>query len=379
MVKRSGEGATKLFLCALWFSGCSASTVAMLDMGGAPCKKHSDCPSAICKADKTCAAEVEVAYVNNRADGCPSDANRDGSKSRPFCEIQSAADKTKLEYISVAGSEQAYKAVALPSEQNPEVKSLTLVGPGRDAKPSALVSEEKKSSFLLLTTYSPMITVEGFQVVGTNDKNAIDCSGSIKFQLFDTGISMRAYPSLVNISGCPTTIDRCNFSSTGGGAVFVSGTTASITNSIFFDVQSEHRPIAFGSDSKVVFAFNSLRKNWYKFHFNDDYEPVLNCPSAGIHNSIFIENTHSIGKSQLPDGCAFTNVVTGAGDPLGIAKTPLFDDKIELKLAPGLAANSDCCIDKVTDVSNIPNTDHDYDDNPRPLGAGYDIGAYEVE
>jgi hypothetical protein len=55
-----------------------------------------------------------------------------------------------------------------------------------------------------------------------------------------------------------------------------------------------------------------------------------------------------------------------------------------LDVTPGaaLTTNQACCIDKIGDVTGLPNTDHDVDFNKRPMGPSpspYDIGAGEAK
>ncbi len=60
----------------------------------------------------------------------------------------------------------------------------------------------------------------------------------------------------------------------------------------------------------------------------------------------------------------------------GTGSTDQLRDYDGYDLIPNDANDETCCIDK-GDVNVV--VDHDYLGNPRPLGKGYDIGAYEVQ
>ncbi len=74
--------------------------------------------------------------------------------------------------------------------------------------------------------------------------------------------------------------------------------------------------------------------------------------------------------------CGAVNTVTPLGDPVGMPGDPQFTSLSpdDFHLDTGNAKNQACCTNKLDTGPAI-----DLDGNPRPKGAKFDIGAYEVE
>ena len=118
----------------------------------APCKAHTDCSTGVCKSGGVCATSTEVAYVNNAA-GCV-DVFHSSTPAMPYCEAQTAATISGKSFILVAGSATAYNAINLTATVG-AIGPLTIVGPGRNATPTAKIAPGFSPAVALTTAGNP--------------------------------------------------------------------------------------------------------------------------------------------------------------------------------------------------------------------------------
>lgn len=92
---------------------------------------------------------------------------------------------------------------------------------------------------------------------------------------------------------------------------------------------------------------------------------------------IIVGNTAVAGAQT--EGCTLVRVVTGGTDGMSgaFAGSPQFKSYDDYHLVSGAAPNALCCVDKGQDLGAA--LFNDVDNNHRPKGAGFEIGAPKVE
>ncbi len=355
------------------------------------CTQNSDCSSHLCLAP-SCAVGSDVVFVDNgRCDSTP-----DGSYDHPYCDIGPGIAAGK-KYVNVAGSMTEYQQVALTALAT----ETFVMGPGSTAVPTARIHGSSIAFSLAVSsaTQDLSLHLSGLEIEdqGSSNGSGVSCyNGSaqkVSMSLFDCAIhdqvsfgvesncqigiaSSQILTSSVgiNTTGGTLSIDRSAINSNTHHAVVVTNTAYTITNSLFFanglSLNNDQAAIKLDAMSTGVIAFNTIVGNGMQ-----DAGGVNCLGSQTVSDSIVFQNSASstgTPTTQL-SSCGTSNVALGA------TGTPVFTDPSDYKLDPAAASNLQCCIDKVTDVTGIPNTDHDIYGVHRPLGMGYDIGATEVK
>jgi hypothetical protein len=160
--------------------------------------------------------------------------------------------------------------------------------------------------------------------------------------------------------------------------------TCTITNSVIAQnggKMTGTAAVVVGANARLVFDLDTVAYN-----VSASGPGGIDCSGSPktLRNSIFFGNS-AAGGSQLPAGitCSPFYTVTGAGDTLGRAMTPTFAGMYDFHLKPDDGANvgpNGCCVDKAfVDSPPAAYAAHDHDLKPRPLGSGYDIGAFEAK
>lgn len=142
---------------------------------------------------------------------------------------------------------------------------------------------------------------------------------------------------------------------------------------------------AFGAD--VTFRFNTVVGNGKKG--GATIGGIL-CPNSQVPIAYsIIVNNNAVGNAQFIQGaCTFLQTVVGGPAPMTPVTGQIYLDPALLTLPAGhldvsaqdkLAANQACCIDQIPKDQILNPPSRDIDNQPRPQGKGYDIGAHEVQ
>jgi len=364
--------------------GCPA-TLPICDVGGAcrRCAHHAECELGVCKPDGTCAGSSEITFVDRDNASC-SDAAHASTPSAPYCQIQAAIDSGGRPFAHVAPSATDYDALLLTGTT---AVTITIVGPGSNlpagSKPVSIYDPQKIGVFL--STQAPVdITLDGLQIHAGNaaQQPAVKCSlgtAAAAITLHDCFLGGGGM-GLVSTGGCTVTMDASRVDGALLGAMNLDG-PFTITNSFFHgnNGAGQYNSITVThSYPQMLFAFNTVVANAAPPSFTGG----VVCPSSGanvlIQNSIIVGNTED-GGSQFAGNCVLQNVVTGTDSFAGATQlTPTFVSTTDLHLVANDAANTACCVDKITNPTT-PNKDHDVDGSRRPKGGASDIGAHEVQ
>jgi hypothetical protein len=331
------------------------------------CKAHSECTSLVCKDDGTCATPADTLYVDNKGGGCAAGIHT-GAPNDPFCDIQPAVTAlTTQHFIRVIGSLAPYGVVTLAGP------SVTLVGPGGQASPSAQINGGTANAAVDVSAGSAVI-VDGFEVMGgTHD--GIDCSGAT------STITVRAsfihsFNGLgVSASQCALTLDRDQVgpANSAGGINVGATTTYAITNCMVAGNGTIAAGVGLATSATGTFRHNTVVNNLVTSGLGG-----IDCgmSTKQIENSIVWNNTKDSTPSQIGKYCALVNsdideTIAGnqntAPDFVSVAGN---DYHLNGRTTNNLA----CCIDQ---IASSPVT-HDFDGTPRPINVKWDIGAHEV-
>jgi hypothetical protein len=206
------------------------------------CRAHSDCGSGVCLTDGSCAAMIDVAYVNNTngAGVTCSDLAHLSTPMNPYCEINRAVLLSGKPYIKVAGSANLYAPVAI-MPLAPDTR-ITLVGPGDTASVLAEIQGPNDTALKLQTdgTNKLRITVDGFVIRGATgaNGNGVSCTGSSgksgDTQLSITRSIIRGNDQIGFVAtNCDVTIDRVTVGPSNlKGGVSLASTDFSVFNTL---------------------------------------------------------------------------------------------------------------------------------------------------
>jgi len=357
------------------------------------CQAHSECASGVCKAGGICASSSEVLYVNNNAGkGCM--AAGPGTTASPFCEVQAAALAAvtgSKPYVVVGGSSTAYAGVSLTATAS-AIGPLTIVGPGRNATPTAQLAQAAVPALAVATSGSNLtVTVDGLDLRGAGTPTP---SAGVKCSVVTTGtptltvrnsIIQQSGAAGVDSSSCTVSFDGnvIGPSNTGGGLSLAGGSFTVSNNLIVANGTTAPGVVLSGTFSSTLWWFNTVAGNLR----TGGQAGGFNCGGvlSGaplIQASTIWGNTQAAGSS-VGTGCNFTYVdiddtttPTGAGN---FNQDPLFVSASNYRIQTGSP-----CKDKVTSATGLtggtlPN--HDVDNNKRPRAAtgGYDCGASQAQ
>jgi hypothetical protein len=244
----------------------------------------------------------------------------------------------------------------------------------------------------------PAITVKGALVVRGTDANPVvfekdggsagfeDTWGGIWADSFDvTGATFRdAYSALYRSNAVsPSRVTRSRFEGNLRGIenqgnlivdqVTFSANGTAIVGNDFAMAEVVVSNVVVSGGNALVFYGESTSVSVTSSTFVGTFSPVFAQSPATIQNSIIVDSSFNASSARIDlthslawNTPASTPVMEGEGV---LRVEPAFVSETDLRLAAGSP-----CIDSGT-PSGAP--DHDLDGNPRPLGAGFDLGAFE--
>jgi hypothetical protein len=379
--------------CAAAHQYCDAATASC-----ATCSSGPQCASGACDAGG-CVAASDVVYVDNNQTPC---AGADGTRNKAYCTLAAAlAARGSKQYVRVAGSVTDYAGFAL--DMTSPSTPLWVVGPGANATPPARIgpidpASASAQSTVALTLNTPTpVTLEGLHLVGRPGNNqdymlfvagsallVRDCSlhGTSGNAVYHAAGTLTLLRDEIHTSGDPAvkvanafapvsiTVQQCDVHDniTGLSLQGSQPITYTVENDIFR--HNQRGAISLGANAGA-FRFNTVVGNGYTVA---DYAVYCGGGAPALHSSIIAGNAQIAG-TQLPSTCTLDQVVTGTDGHAGaIQLLPTFVSATDFHLKPGDAANLACCVDKASAGPAL-----DLDGKSRPLGGGWDIGAYEAQ
>lgn len=398
------------------------------------CTKNDDCTSRLCESG-ACADPTLLVYVNAGGASCPSGPGQ-GTVADPFCKIQAGMDRGAAikKRVLVFSGTYGENLVAQP---NGGPYAVTLLGFGTPVVSPVVAGAVLKA--LSDGTTPVSVSLDGFQLQNakTSEPHGLYCLGAAadasltKLTVTNSsilgnagdginaqnctvtatsnqitgniGVGINLNGSIANAtknrlansstnvfaSGGSLTLDQNQLIGPGDGLYIAAGAYF-VTNN--FIVDSGHLGVQLNSSG--TFAFNTVARNGV---VAGGQAWGVGCPSGP--NSTVIESSIVWGNgvaasmnTQFSGNCVLINVVAGTTETnaMAIKKDPSFiaiDSMTphDYHLKANDAANSGatgCCVDVVKmtldgGIAKLP--DHDVDGTGRPKGAGWDVGAHEVQ
>jgi hypothetical protein len=345
-----------------------------------PCAQHAECASLLCLPSGTCAPSVIFVDNHNCQGG-------DGSSpQKALCEVQAAlalADKSPGMhfYARVAASSTSYAACGLAAGQielyaDPPYK---MGGAG----PWATIAGANQPSVTLSGTQS-QLTLDGFEITGST-MDAIICTTGMTGPKLTVSRSWLHDVSGAGLNGtkCIVTVERDVIgpgNARGGIALTDGGYT--IENSFVVENAGFKPGIAISGAAAGTLRFVSIGGNGGVALAGG---LACNAPVTLQHSILWGNSSDGLG-SPVSGTCTFDDDDLQSGILLGNSNQSLAPDFVDagaghvdyhLKMT---AASTACCVDKLPKAM-MPNPDDpvDLDGTSRPLGAGYDRGAHELQ
>jgi hypothetical protein len=354
-----------------------------------PCAHNTDCATGVCD-DGKCALSTDIAYVNNLMP-C---TGMDGTSAHPYCTLNAALPAQKR-YLLLAGSATPYPAVSIPANYP---SSISLVGPGRLANPPVEIAASGGPALTTSQLATTTLTLDGVWLHG----DSVTATASLQTPSAPTLVIRHSAISGSGgdgiVSTGPLTVDDCVVDGNKGIGIDGQGPTTTITRS---NVTLNGRGIHVGGASFTIehdmLASNGMSSasggaadlgtsamGTFRFNtvaFNTSTDPtvaggIVSCASAvAIESSIFYMNQKSSTHGTQVYGCTLSHSIVDVADSTfgAMVASPTFTTG--LHLVPNDAMNVACCIDKGAATGPAL----DFDGDARPKGAGYDIGADEVQ
>lgn len=342
-----------------------------------PCRANKDCPSQICRkrgdypetapipglTTGQCVPASQIAYVDQDADGCLT-TGTDSTPDKPFCSV-AAALKTDRVYVSIAPSVLYYAnlTVDLPDQ------TRVLVAPSADTRSYAIHDHitVKNGTLVLENLYLLPITATA---------PALTCTGAASSLYVMGGLLLNAnklQTRLIDASAdCrQLVVDRSQVScfNTPKYGILVGGAGPAQTSFRIVNTQVLSCGGGAMGNDPVAIQLNEGATGYFGFNVVvGNYQGIL-CKTATqtVVNSIFTQN-----NAANITGCTFSpeyNITDAA--------------KVDYTSPPYLKINSAKNAMYIFD-KGLPPPDKDMvpvdaDGNPRPQGAGYDIGIQELK
>jgi hypothetical protein len=353
------------------------------------CTAHTDCQSLVCDtygdfgSAGQCVAPGKIFYVDNgdgNAHNCPIAT---GSLALPFCDLQTALGKLTAspgKILRALPSRDTYQLPPVLDLSSPVVLIGSGVATAGQATLMTAITEDNR----IQIGAGAQVTLDGFVMspdgITTGVMGVAPVATPGKLTLRRSTVMNMVGGAAFNNGA--VIIDRVLFTQNTAALKFT-GTSVGITNT-FVTASSAGQNAsllsfsgASGTMQFVTVAYNSAS--------GAPPMPTVSCASSTgllIKNSIFANNG---APQELAQSCQSTptSLIVGTADTGSgqVKQDPAFLDPgaLDLRLKAGDATNLGYIIDKAVQVSTADkNVDHDYYGNPRPIGGGYDIGAFEA-
>ncbi len=336
------------------------------------CAAHAECGSLVCNSDGSCAAQSDVAYVDNKNGTCT--GTHTGTIGDPYCDIQIAIMMSGKSIVRAAGSTLAYGRLTIASG------SITIVGPGGMTSPSVKVGGDLTNPAVSVSGSSTAVKLDGIEITGGGaGQDGVVCSSTTvgpALTLFRTYVHNVPGRGLTT-SKCVVTVDRTQIGpANGGGGMGITDGTYAVTNSFIVANGTLGPGVALSTGSTGTFRHNSVVNNLVAAGIGG-----IDCGTGAmktIENSIVFGNTKS-GASQVTTTCslAFVDIDETSAVSSNRNVAPDFVNAVtsDFHLNGKTANNNSCCIDQIASSPIL----YDYDGTARPQNVKWDIGAHELK
>lgn len=334
-----------------------------------PCAANAECSSSLCRTSDltvgsdgknagSCVPTSDITYVSNAASPL-SCADRTGSREAPFCEI-GAALASGHSVLLVLGSSKVYLPFAVSQG------SVTVIGPGRDLSPSAMIAGAQ-------VTGSAQLLMRDLWLTPSSGMTAARCEGAQlvmrKVNIQSADLSQRGAHG-VEARGCgqleleESMVDGFN----GAGVVVESGAYRLVNNVVTRNgIAADPYGVSLGNLTSGTFLFNTVVANG---------RGVLCASQNPLTASVVSDNLGRLDE-QVQGNCKVTDVATRVYDLLAADKATVTPDR--LKLQRFFLLHQQCCIDRIDPAALQPSVVRDYFGRSRPKGIAADIGFHESD
>ena len=199
-------------------------------------------------------------------------------------------------------------------------------------------------------------------IVANNESSSVAAGGGGIF------VNNVAGTSIAKFINCTVVNNKMLTTNYGGAGVFYNNIAADITNCVFWGNGSVGALAPYNVRVKNTLTTNKLINCAFDSHFNElEVSPVATPADLTGKVIVDVNNTGSTGGTLYANFTSPTNF---------IGKTLVAGDITSLASADWSIASTSACKDAGTTVASVTN---DILGTPRPQGAAYDIGAYEVK
>jgi Right handed beta helix region len=332
------------------------------------CGKHTDCASAVCLADGSCAAETAVAYVAATGTGTAC------TKTAPCGTLAAAIAKAQA-YVKVAASGAAITDTQVTIVDS---KAVTIL-----ADEGAKVDRSNDGGAVLKVQGTADVKIFDLEITGASGGGGngidVDASGTPKLAL--TRVKLTGNQGLgLSAQGGAVTISQSTISGNVGGGISVTGATFEITNNFIYRNGNSTTATVGGASiapmasSASVFAFNTVADN--QIQNSGALAGGVFCDTSGFaaaNNVVvrnYVNNDPNRANANTSGICTFPTSTISVS-LAGIAFVRPDDNPYDYHLGAGSSA-----IDQATTPSAVA---VDADGDARPQGAQKDIGADEYK
>jgi hypothetical protein len=363
-----------------------------------PCSKNADCASGICGAGGVCADPSTLVYVNKSGVSCPGGTGQ-GTLDDPFCTIQAGLNQGSLQGKKVVVFSGTY-AENVSIQTTTTSFSVNAVGIGQPTiAPTATGAAVKLANMGM----SISVSLDGFVIQNATGASGVDCNGGsgttamTRLALVRSMVRSNAQYGIVT-SKCMLSLDQTTVALNPSGGASLADSDVTIQNTVV-----HHNGMA-ASGKTYGGIFMSTTGAGSATIVNSTV--VANATAGGaladggiscaynvtnILNTVLHSNSGGTGEINAmacpPDhsafvGAALANMGTNNIDLTTCSDTVLFVDATNNNYTPKTGAGTCSLIDTGAASHSFGGTlvnapAYDIAGTTRPMGGGYDIGAYE--